>query len=212
MTATDCPDVLRVDAARNRARILDAACTLFAERGLDVPLEDIARQANVGIATLYRRFPARRDLVTAALRKMAATYLEVIDRACLQPDPWTGVQMLMLGLGELQASDAALRELVVRRFPGTEEIEQVKARVQSRVDELLQRARESGQVRSDITRADVALMLLGNSEIISRTAAHCPEAWHRYAALQLEALRSRVDPTPLPPAPSAEAVHDALAH
>ncbi|UDY23959.1 TetR/AcrR family transcriptional regulator [Nocardioides sp. Kera G14] len=211
-TSSECFGALRVDAARNRERIVDAAARLFAAHGLDVPLEDVAREAGVGIATLYRRFPTRRDLVVATLRKIGAAYLEVIDRACAEPDPWEGVRTLMLGLTELQASDAALRELVVKRFPGSDEIERMKVSVQDRIEDLLERARASGGLRPDITRSDVALILLGTSEIVRRTADHCSDAWRRYAALQLEALRSRTDPEPLPPAPSVEAVHEALAH
>src|SRR6478735_3090144 len=56
---------LRADAERNRERIVSAAARLFAEQGLSVPLEDVARAAGVGVATLYRRFPTRTDLAIA---------------------------------------------------------------------------------------------------------------------------------------------------
>ena len=56
---------LRADAARNRARVLDAARTAFAEAGLDVGVEEIARRAGVGKGTLYRRFPTKEALVCA---------------------------------------------------------------------------------------------------------------------------------------------------
>jgi AcrR family transcriptional regulator len=63
---------LRADAERNRQRIVEAARALFAERGLNVPLEEIAHRAQVGIATLYRRFPTREDLIAASFEaKMA---------------------------------------------------------------------------------------------------------------------------------------------
>ncbi|MCZ9342279.1 TetR/AcrR family transcriptional regulator, partial [Streptomyces sp. TRM76130] len=56
------PHTLRADALDNRDRILDAARALFATRGLDVPMREVARHARVAPATLYRRFPTKRDL------------------------------------------------------------------------------------------------------------------------------------------------------
>ena len=79
--------VLRADAERNRERILAAARDVFAERGLDAPLESIARRAGVGQATLYRRFATRQDLLVAAFGPRLAAYTEAIDRALKDPDP-----------------------------------------------------------------------------------------------------------------------------
>ncbi|HEX7609109.1 MAG TPA: helix-turn-helix domain-containing protein, partial [Solirubrobacteraceae bacterium] len=56
---------LRRDAERNRQRVLAAARELFAERGLDVTLDDIARGAGVGVGTVYRRFPDKEQLIDA---------------------------------------------------------------------------------------------------------------------------------------------------
>ena len=66
---------MRADAERNRERILVAARDAFAERGIDVPMDEIARQAGVGVATLYRRFPARSDLVAAAFEALVIATL-----------------------------------------------------------------------------------------------------------------------------------------
>ncbi|MFD0891150.1 helix-turn-helix domain-containing protein, partial [Streptosporangium algeriense] len=72
---------LRADAARNRERVTAAARRMFAERGLDVPFEDIARQAGVGVATLYRRFPTREDLVAAAYEDGMTAYADAVAAA-----------------------------------------------------------------------------------------------------------------------------------
>src|SRR5947208_4499273 len=72
---------LRVDAERNRVALLDAAREVFAEQGLEAPLEEIALRAGVGIATLYRRFPNRGQLVAAALVGNFAQYAEAAERA-----------------------------------------------------------------------------------------------------------------------------------
>src|SRR5215470_9654826 len=81
---------LRVDAERNRAALLDAAREVFAEQGLEAPLEEIALRAGVGIATLYRRFPTRTQLVAAALIDKITQYAEAAEQALAIPDPWAG--------------------------------------------------------------------------------------------------------------------------
>ena len=73
---------LRADAARNRARVLDAARTAFAEAGLDVGVEEIARRAGVGKGTLYRRFPTKEALVRAIFEDI----LDEIDRLVAEAD------------------------------------------------------------------------------------------------------------------------------
>ena len=78
---------LRADAERNRERILAAARDVFAERGLDAPLEAIARRAGVGQATLYRRFPTRQGLMVAAIGPKLAADTEATERALKDPDP-----------------------------------------------------------------------------------------------------------------------------
>ena len=74
---------LRADAERNRQRIIEAARAVFAEAGLDVPLEAIAQRAGVGIATLYRRFPTRDDLVAASFAPREAA----VERGLPDPGP-----------------------------------------------------------------------------------------------------------------------------
>src|ERR1700735_4294889 len=81
---------LRADAARNRAAIVAVARDVFAEHGLEAPLEVIAARAGVGIATLYRRFPTREKLVAAALVEKVTEYAEAARQALATPDPWDG--------------------------------------------------------------------------------------------------------------------------
>ena len=76
---------LRADAARNRAAIVAVARDVFAEQGLEAPLETIAARAGVGIATLYRRFPTREKLVAAALVEKVAEYAEAARQALAGP-------------------------------------------------------------------------------------------------------------------------------
>jgi AcrR family transcriptional regulator len=67
----------RADAARNRIRVLEAAETMFTERGIEVPVEEVAKAAGVGVGTVYRHYPTKRHLVEAIVR----THLGVTDKA-----------------------------------------------------------------------------------------------------------------------------------
>src|ERR1700677_3349125 len=100
MTARHQPRPLRVDAARNRAAIIAVARDVFAEQGLEAPLEAIAARAGVGIATLYRRFPTREKLVAAALIGKVAEYAEVAEQALAVADPWDGFAGFVLRICE----------------------------------------------------------------------------------------------------------------
>lgn len=202
--------VLRADAARNRQLVIDAARELFQRHGIDVPLEDIARQAGVGIGTLYRRFPTRGDLTAAVFAEMVSAYATVVEDAASQEDPWRGITDLVIGACALQAADPALRDLLTMRFPESPELEPLFHVLQGRIEDLLTRARTSGAVRPDADAADLIFILLGNSALVRRMHERLPDAWRRYAILQLEALRARPAAQELPAPPTSDAIIEAL--
>lgn len=201
---------LRADAERNRQRIVDAACDLFGSAGLDVPLEEVARRAGVGIATLYRRFPTRAELIAAAFAQKISAYLALIDRTVDQPDPWEGVVALVEGICALQETDAGLRELLAMSFTDVPEVEELTSMAHARLDALLERAKRTGSLRADAVAEDLVLIVLGNAEVIGRTGRAGPTSSRRYAALMLAGLRARPDGVPLPDPPSPEALRVAL--
>src|SRR5438874_302222 len=97
--------VLRADARRNRQRILAAARSVFAEQGLDAPLAEVAGRAGVGIATLYRRFPTREDLIVASFEQKMDAYVNAVDEALQAPDAWSGFQGCLERVCAMQAGD-----------------------------------------------------------------------------------------------------------
>ena len=118
---------LRADARRNRERIIAAAREVFAQRGLDVPVEDIARHAGVGVATLYRRFPTRADLIAGAFEAKMAAYADAVTQALADPDPWAGFCSYIEQVCAMQAADQGFagpatrlrgRLLPAGRWPG----------------------------------------------------------------------------------------------
>ena len=188
------PGSLRADAERNRRQLVDAARAVFAARGLDAPLDDIARHARVGNATLYRRFPRRRDLVGAVfvepLREVVAAARQSLD----DPDPWLAFAGHLTYLCELQAGNRALAELLTARMSEVDELDDLRDTAFDHLVALVDRARAAGVVRADLDHADVVLILMANAGLVERTAASAPDAWRRHLGYVLEGLRQAAVP------------------
>jgi AcrR family transcriptional regulator len=191
---------LRADAELNRGRIVVAAQEMFAERGLDAALEDIARRAGVGIATLYRRFPTRANLIAASFEQQMADYAATAERALENPDPWTGFCWLINEICAMQAADAGLKDLITMSFPASSPVEELKNRALQSLNTLIQRAQQQGTLRSDFVSSDVPMLLLANAAIVTATHRDAPETWRRFAAYMIDAFRAdRAHPLPDPP-------------
>jgi AcrR family transcriptional regulator len=201
---------LRADAQLNRDRILAAAGELFAERGLSVPLEEIAARAGVGVATLYRRFPTRADLAAAAFERNISGYTRAVDRALASPRAWDGFCALIFELCELQAEDAGLRDLLTTEFPANSAVEQRTGEAVEKVRALIERAQNEGILRPDVTAGDVVVLLLANAGVLKATGDTASGAWRRFAALMVDAFRARPE-TPLPPAPPEQQLRQSIA-
>ena len=179
---------LRADAERNRERILAAARDVFAERGLDAPLEAIARRAGVGQATLYRRFPTRQDLLVAAFGPKLAAYTEATDRALKDPDPWWGFCHYLITITSMQRGDRGFRDIVTLAFPAAPELRAQRDRVYRGVAELIEKAKATGRLREDFLPEDVPLVLMANAGVVAATAEHAPESSDRLVGYLLQAF------------------------
>src|SRR5687768_1592430 len=110
---------MRADALRNRDRLMAAATELFAERGLDVPLDEIARRAQVSIGTLYNHFPNRGALLDEVLPERLAELDRLAANAMADPDPWRGFADFLDGLFVIQARDRSMNEAIARSPVGS---------------------------------------------------------------------------------------------
>jgi AcrR family transcriptional regulator len=108
---------LRRDAQRNRDAIVATARQLFCDHGLEAPLEQIARRAGVGIATLYRRFPSRAALLDAVLADTVHAHIAAAEQALANPDPWEGFAFYLEETCRLQAADRGLNDAMGMRSP-----------------------------------------------------------------------------------------------
>lgn len=201
---------LRADATRNRVAILTAARQVFAEQGLRAPLEEIARRAGVGIATLYRRFPTRERLVAAALIEKITQFELAASQALAEPDPWDGFAGLVRRICELQANDRGLSDLLSMTLPASEEVEQLRAAAHGHVAELVARAKAAGRLRPDFAAEDLLLMLIANAAVAHITGPDGPDAWQRFVGLMLDAFQY-TGSADLPPAPTKGQMTRAMA-
>lgn len=202
---------LRADAARNRAAIVTAAREVFAEQGLDAPLDDIARRAGTGNATLYRRFPTRGGLVEAVFSERMTEELNALDGALANPDPWAGFVSYVTTVYAMQTCDRGIADLVTMDVTRAPEIEAVRSQAFEGLTKLIARARDAGVLREDFTTEDVVLMLMANAGLVERTHDISNEASARLMHLLLDGLRS-ASATNGPKAPSAAATQTAMRH
>jgi AcrR family transcriptional regulator len=195
------PRRLRADAARNRAAIVAVARDVFAEQGLEAPLETIAARAGVGIATLYRRFPTREKLVAAALIGKVAEYAEAAEQALTVAEPWDGFAGFVLRICELQVGDRGLSDLLSMTLSADEQVEQLRRTANDRVVTLIERAKADGHLRQDFAGEDLVLLLIATASVMHVTRADAPGAWRRFVFLMLDAFRCQDAPA-LPEPPS----------
>jgi AcrR family transcriptional regulator len=193
---------LRADAQRNRERIVDAARVIFQERGLDVPLEEIADRAGVGIATLYRRFPTREELVAAVFEAQLHAYATLAEEALEASDAWTGFCGFVERLCAMQAADRGFADVATMRLPRSETAARLRERAHQAAAELIRRAQQAGELREDFVPEDILLLLMANAGVVQVTGDAAPHAWRRLVAYVLEGARAdRNGPLPAAPTP-----------
>jgi AcrR family transcriptional regulator len=202
---------LRADAARNREAIVEAARAVFAEQGLDAPLDEIAKRAGTGNATLYRRFPQRADLVAAVFADRMAEHVMAVEAGLADDDPWRGFASYIQAIGAMQARDRGIADLVTMDVSSAPEIEGLRARAYDGLVRLVARAHDAGGLRADFTDQDVVLLLMANAGLVERSHGITAEASARLIGLVLDGLRAQAA-TAGPPAPPARHVMAAMRH
>ena len=202
---------LRADAARNREAIVEAARAMFAEQGLEAPLDEIAKRAGTGNATLYRRFPTRGDLVAAVFAEQMAAHVEAVETALADDDPWNGFASYIETVAAMQARDRGIADLVTMDVSGAPEIEELRSRAYDGVVRLVGRAQQAGVLRQDFTDQDVVLLLMANAGLVERAHGIPAEASARLIHLLLDGFRAQAA-TDGPAAPTAREVVAAMRH
>jgi AcrR family transcriptional regulator len=199
MAQAAAPDLrpLRADARRNRERVLKAARVVFAERGRDAQIDDIARRAKVGVGTVYRHFPTKEALIEALVLDAFGAITAVARAALAVEDPWEAFEHVMWRGAEIMASDRALTEVMASEPGVSEAAAPLQAELAGVTKELMRRARASGQLRPDAMVDDIPMLMCGIGGATKKHHA-CPDAWRRHLAIVLDGLRAPAASAPLP--------------
>jgi AcrR family transcriptional regulator len=193
------PRPLRKDAELNRQRILRAAAEVFTTRGLQASLDDVARQAGVGVGTVYRRFPDKEALVEALFEERIAELVGLAEEALAVPDSWEGVVQFLRGAGAALASDRGLRQILMFADYGHNRVERGKAEMQPVITRLVERAQQDGKLRADVRPTDFPFIEFMLTAAAEYAAPVKPDVWLRYLTLIIDGLQpSRETVTPLP--------------
>jgi AcrR family transcriptional regulator len=152
---------LRADAKRNRQRLIEAAQTLFRQRGLDVSVAEIAAAAGVGRGTLFRNFASKEDLIAAVIAERMYEAAEDGERLVEADNPGDALFEFLRDLVGRQQLDRALFEALDETWLTNDVIRPVHARVVGVLGRLLERAQAAGEVRQDVGAMDVLMMFKG---------------------------------------------------
>jgi len=181
---------LRADAEQNRARILAAAAGAFAELGVDASMAEIARRANVGMATLFRRFATKEALLRAVFADSIVACEADLAAALADPDPWHAFQTTIEGFCGVQIRARGLASEIIATFLEGTGFAEERQLVERQIARIIARAQASGDLRSEIDYADFILVLKANSGVIALSGEGAGEASQRLVATFLRAFRA----------------------
>ncbi len=179
------------------------ARALFATDGLDVTMREVARRAELGVATIYRHFPTREALITAVFADQVAACTATVAGAVADPDPWRGIITIVDEVCAQQALDRGFTSALLGSAATATVFAAERADNARALAELTGRARRQGVVRSDFTAADLGLVLSATRDVTAPTPDRALAEVRRLAALLLQGMRARpaIPPEPLPRRP-----------
>ncbi|HWG65736.1 MAG TPA: helix-turn-helix domain-containing protein [Streptosporangiaceae bacterium] len=192
----DEPRPLRADARDNRERLLDAARDVFIEYGPRAPLDEIARRAGSGIATLYRRFPERRALMRAVvLDALRRTSEEARQAADEEPDPFRALVRYMHRVIVVRTA-AVIPALLGEISLDDEEIKCAREAVSVPFEALVEAAHRAGTLRPDVTSADIGMLTVRISRPLAGGFSRETNTSlsHRHLDLIVDGLRPAAQP------------------
>jgi len=179
---------MRKDAARNRELLLVAAREVFAERGLDASLDDVARRAGVGVGTAYRHFANKYELATAIFAEEVGEIEALAQKSGQAADPWQGLVDFLERTLEAQTVNRGLREVLMGVHDPSQD-EEVHTRLSGPIRALVSRAQDAGQVRADVDATDLGMLIVMLCAVADVAADADPQLWRRYLAIMLAGLK-----------------------
>ncbi len=191
----------RVDARRNRKRVLDAARGQFAAKGLEAQIDDIAQAADVGVGTVYRHFPTKEALLEALAADRFTRLAEWAREGLEAPDGWQGFCDFLRSSAELGANDRLLSEAMAEQqaFQGAQ---REKDELMEATAALVERAQATGELRPDIGAQDIAMLMCGLGRATGPGSFDHAMSWERYLEIIIAGLRAPGAALPFAPGDS----------
>jgi AcrR family transcriptional regulator len=179
---------LRADARQNRARLINAATMVFAEKGAAAPLEDIARRAGVGIGTLYRHFPTRLDLQAAVFRSQVGTVCGEGDALLETASPDQAFAAWVRSLSAYLVTKRGLsRALIEAVGVESELISSCWTKMRETTERLLANGQRVGAIRPDVDAVDIMRLVHG----VALSTEKAPERADMLLSVMLDGLRAK---------------------
>jgi AcrR family transcriptional regulator len=180
----------RADALRNRERVIRAAAEVFAEKGLDAGVPEIAARAGVGKATVYRSFPSKEHLVAAVAQERLAWITDLVTRALGAGDAGAAFRDVLLRIAEQQAGDWAVAGSLAADIHQPE-LDGARATAHAAFEALIDRGRAAGALRPDATADELRVLFTGVAQVLRAADVRDPDVWRRYGELIADALAAR---------------------
>jgi len=190
------PRPQRKDAVRNRAALIQAAREVFALRGFEASMDDIADHARLGVGTAYRHFPNKYVLADAVFDDVVSAFVAGARESLTEPDAWDALVRLIERVLEAQTDNRAIREIVLGRRQDSPE--QHRAMIAAFADPFA-RARAAGDVRADADVSDLSAIVIMLCTVAEANGGRSPYVWRRYLPMLLQGLRPGGAPMPAPP-------------
>lgn len=193
MTSSDKPHLdgsqpRRRDARQNRERLLTEARTLFASNGVEASLEEVARRAEVGVATLYRNFPTRDDLIRALYELALAEVLTARDEIVAAPTAWDGIVVFMERVSEWLVADPSLPS-ILQRMAILDPASRPANAFESTVKPLVAQAKRDGDLRPEVDSGDLTILITMVGSLGAAGTDYAGQ-WRRQLSIVIDGLRA----------------------
>jgi AcrR family transcriptional regulator len=167
--STDQARPLRADAARNRARLLDVATEVFADRGVSATTEEIAKAAGVGVGTLFRHFPTKEALLEAVMVRRLETLGTELARLATEQDPAAAFFACFTLMIDQSAGKNEFAQALAAAGVDVHQTLQVPGQaVRAQLAAVLAGAQQAGAVRADLGEPELTALLVGTYDMVER--------------------------------------------
>ena len=180
--------MLRADARRNFAALVDAAKTVFARSGVDAPAKEIADEAGVGVGTVYRRFPQRSDLVIAVFKQEVDACADAAAPLAARNPPFAALEQWLYRFTDFVATKHGLAQALHSGDPAFNELpDYFHARFGPALTQLLDAASAAKEIKANISADE---LLYATARLCRPIGDAGPDQSRRLVSLLISGLRS----------------------